>query len=37
VPVKETVTEIMTAQQIIEKVVDRSVIVPKIYEVERLE
>jgi hypothetical protein len=37
VPVHTTVQEIVTAKQIIEKVVEKSVIVPKIYEVERLE
>lgn len=36
-PVHDVVTEIVTAKQIVEKVVDRCVIMPKIYEVERIE
>lgn len=35
-PVYSTVQEIVTAQQIVEKVIEKVVTVPKVYEIERL-
>lgn len=37
VPIREVCTEVMTAKQIVEKVVDRCIVVPKVYEVDKIE